>query len=412
MVSVARELTFGTNATDWQEGIHTVRMREARIARARQVMQSHGIAAMLVTRGDNGRYLTGLRGPEFFPQLWYVLFFAEGEPIVFANAGWLSQLPNLAPWIKHWRLARSWMGGAPGFLAVQEEAKQFASEIQQQLREKGIIGEKLAIIGFDSPARQALSELGIRLDDGWPIMLEARAIKTLDEINCLKMVATITEAAWYKVWEALRPGVRDTELFRIAVQALYEAGAEEVPPITVFSGPLSFDGGPSRTGRIIQSGDLVAVLMCGVSYMGYRSCTHRTFMAGRSPNAKEKDWYKKLLDRIDAVIDAIKPGATTTDAAKHFLPAATWGYREEAQVLTLECGHGIGLYSPEFPIINRQWSLKYPQVIEPGMTIAVEGREGEPGVGGVWLENMLAVTESGAEIIDHMPRNIILEPMA
>ena len=412
MVKNASKLSFSNYAIDWQEGIQTARMREARIARAREVMRRRGIAALLVTRGDNSRYLTGLRGPEFFPQLWYVLFFTEHEPIAFANAGWLSQYPDKAPWIKHWRLARSWMGGAPGLLAAKEEAKLFASEIQQQLREKGLIGEKLAITGFDNFASQALIDLDIKIEDAWPLMLEARAIKNIDEINCMKMVATITEAAWYKVSEALRPGIRDTELSRIAVQALYEAGAEEVPPITVFSGPLSFDGGPSRTGRIIQSGDLVAILMCGVSYMGYRSCTHRTFIVGRSPNAKEKNWYQKLLNRIDAVIEVIKPGATTADVAEHFLPATAWGYKEEAQVLTLECGHGIGLYSPELPIINRQWSMKYPQVIEPGMIIAVEGREGERGIGGVWLENMLVVTESGAEIIDHMPRDIILESMA
>ncbi len=69
----------------------------------------------------------------------------------------------------------------------------------------------------------------------------------------------------------------------------------------------------------------------------------------------------------------------------------------------------IGLYSPELPIINRLWSLQHPQVFEPGMTIAVESKGGESGVGGVWLENMLVVTEDGAEIIEHMPRDQILE---
>jgi Xaa-Pro aminopeptidase len=60
------------------------------------------------------------------------------------------------------------------------------------------------------------------------------------------------------------------------------------------------------------------------------------------------------------------------------------------------------------PIINRQWSFKYPQVFEEGMTIAVEGREGERRVGGVRLENMLVVTKDGAEIMDRFPRDEIL----
>jgi Xaa-Pro aminopeptidase len=77
----------------------------------------------------------------------------------------------------------------------------------------------------------------------------------------------------------------------------------------------------------------------------------------------------------------------------------------------MEAGHGIGLNNYELPCINRQWSLKYPQVFEPGMTIAIESREGEVRVGGVRLENMVVVREHGAEIMDYMPRERILEPM-
>jgi Xaa-Pro aminopeptidase len=80
-------------------------------------------------------------------------------------------------------------------------------------------------------------------------------------------------------------------------------------------------------------------------------------------------------------------------------------------VLLLEIGHGIGLYNFGPPIINRQWSFKYPQVFESGMVIAVEGKEGESRVGGVRLENMVLVTRDGARIIDHMPRNEILGPI-
>jgi Xaa-Pro dipeptidase len=144
--------------------------------------------------------------------------------------------------------------------------------------------------------------------------------------------------------------------------------------------------------------------------MGYMSCTYRTLIAGRKANQKENDMYQRLRERLDAVIDAIKPGATTADAAKHFPPASTWGYKNEAEVLTLEIGHGLGLFQYGPPIINRQWSLENPQVFEPGMVLAVEAREGEFRVGGVRLENMLVITQDGVEIIDHMPRESIIEP--
>ncbi|HLC25245.1 MAG TPA: M24 family metallopeptidase [bacterium] len=409
MVRMASKLTFGTAAADWQERINVIRMREERAERARKVMRKHGIPVILAARPDNTRYLTSLRGPEFMPQLWYALFFAEHDPVIFEHAGWHSQLPREVPWIKHWRVARSWLGGAPGAQATANETKQFAAEVRQELQERGLAGEKLGFVGLDGLARQALSDAGITTVDAGPLMLEARAVKTVDEITCMKTVANICEAGWYKAWQTLRPGIRDTEISPAVVATIYEAGADESPPITFHSGPTSFDRGFNRSGRLLQHGDLAYTPMCGVTYLGYRSCTYRTFIVGRKPNDREKDWYKSLLHRIDSVIDCIKPGATTADAAKHFPPATSWGYKEEAEVLTMEIGHGIGLFQYEYPIINRQWSLENPQVFEAGMIVAVEGREGDHRMGGVRLENMLVVTENGAEIIDHFPREEILQ---
>lgn len=411
MTKLSSKLTFGTDTVDWQERINTSRMREARAIRARQVMRKHGIAVMLVTGGPNCRYLTGVRDAQNRPQLGYVLFFVEHEPVVWAHAGWYHQLQDQEPWIKNWRVGRSWLQGGPGPEATAEEARLFASEIHRELKERGLAREKLGIVAFDNTAKEALSALDIKLVDAWPVMLEATAVKSVDEINCFKTVAAICEAGWYKAWETLRPGIRDTDLSAAVIQTLFQAGAEEVPSgVCFYSGPLTFDRGFDRGGRLIQTGDLLYAPMCGVTYLGYRSCTYRTLIAGRKANQKEKDWYKKMLDRLDAVIDAIKPGATTADAAKHFPPASYWGYKDEAELLTMEIGHGLGIFSYGPPIVNRQWSLKHPQVFEEGMVLGVESREGEFRSGGVRLENMVVVTRDGAEIIDHMPREHILEP--
>lgn len=412
MVRFAPKLTFGAETTDWQERINADRMRRYRQERAKQIMRKHGIAALLEATSANVRYLTGTKGYEF-PMVRYVLFFAEADLVMFEHDGWFHQMPDQAPWIKNWRPGRAWLAGAPGLEACQDEARQFAADIRDELQTRGLLGEKLALGGFDGIAREALTAAGIKnIVDARPLMLEARAIKNVDEINCLKMAAAIVEGVWYRIWETLRPGIRDTELARTAIAAGYEYGAESAVPGGWRSGPSTFDRGFHQATRILQTGDLVYGSLCGLTFMNYRTCTYRTFIVGRQPTQKEKDWYKKVLDRVTAVIEEIKPGKTTADAAKHFPPASTWGYKEECEVLASEVGHGIGMGGPggnyDIPIINRQWSLKFPQPFEEGMAIAVECREGEHRVGGVRLENMVVVTKDGAEIIDHFPRDEIL----
>jgi len=411
MVKMASELTFGPQAIDWVDGINLPRMRKERAERAAKILKAHGIPTLLVSPVPEIRYLTGVIGPYFEAQLNYALFFTDHDPVVFLHAGYYQQMLDQASWIKHWRCAHSWLGGTPGKEASMEEARVFAAEILDELKQRGLEKEKVAIFGFDGYAQEALKNAGLTLVPGQEMLGEIKKVKTVDEINCMKMVANITEFAWWKMWQSLRPGMFDLELRNIANNAALEHGAESVIPFNApRSGPLSYLRGIDNTGRMLQTGDLLSMPLCHVVWMGYCSCTYRTLIVGRKPNDQEKDWYKILLNRVDSIIDAIKPGATTADVAKHFAPANTLGYNQEYEALTIEIGHGMGIGGYNLPVINRLFSLKYPQPIEEGMCIAVECSQGEHRVGGVRLENMIVVTKNGAEIMDHMPREQIWPP--
>ncbi|SRR5581483_9742979 len=411
MIQYSPKLTFGPETADWQERLNPERMRRRRVERAQTLMRQHGIAALLEANHHNIRYLTALRGFNY-PMCRYVLFFAEHDPVMYEHDGYYHQMPDQCPWITEWRPARSWLTGAPGPSACLDEARAFAAEIKAELEKRGLVGEKLALSGFDGTAREALLHAGVKnLSDGRSLMLEARMIKNADEIACLKICAAMVDGVWFRIWENLKPGMRDTDLMALGSTAGYEIGLEAAVPGGWRTGPTTFDRGPHATSRVIQFGDLVYGSYCGATYMGYGSCTYRTFIVGRQPTAREKDWYKVMRERIDAIIDEIKPGKSTADAAKHFPPASKWGYKSEVEVLASEIGHGIGLGTStgyDIPIINRLWSFDHPQVFEEGMTLAVECREGETRVGGVRLENMLVVTKSGAEIMDYFPREEIL----
>ena len=414
MLKMAPKLTHGKDYTETFEGINFARMREERAAKAKQVLRQYGIPAILVTGEPNVRYLTSYSWSEFQPFLSYTLFFAEHDPIIFAHAGSYHQMPDQAPWIKEWRIARAWLQGICGPEAAKEEAKLFAREICQELKNRGLAKEKLGIVGFDHLAREALKEQGIVLVEGWQLLLEATKTKSQDEVNCLKLAASFCTSGWQRALEVMKPGTERDWVRRQVVGSIAEAGATYANA-GLLSGPMGFERNLSYRNRRIEYGDLVYIPLCGTSYLGYTACLYRTFIVGRKPTAEEKDWFKQMKERLDACIEATKIGASTADIAKAFPPASKWGYKDEVEVLTVECGHGAGLVglAPghmhyNYPVINRQWSLKYPQVIEEGMVIAYESLEGEHRVGGVRMENMVVVTKDGAEIMDFFPRDEIL----
>lgn len=408
MVRSASPLSFGTGMMDWQERINTVRLREERATKLRDVMKKHGVAALLLEREDNIRYATGLPGDAFMPGLRYCLFSVEHETVIWEHAGRYERRHEW-PWVKpeNWRVPRCWLGGVCGTEATEETAKLFASEIVDELNKKGLKGEKLGVTSLDGPSLKALGSFGIQTFDAQSLLFEARKVKTQDEINCLKMIVAITDRAWCKLYEAMKPGMRDVDLTALGYQAMIEAGAEIGGVVPFFSGPSTFERGLAMTDRIIQPGDIVYGDITNFGYMGYKTCLYRTFIVGRKTNQKERELYKKLVGNQNAIIEAIKPGATTADAAKRFKPASTWGYDDEDRVFTIEIGHGIGLYLYEPPIINRLWSLKHPQTFEVGNVMAIESRDGELGLG-VRLEDMIVVTEKGSELLSRFPRDEII----
>jgi Xaa-Pro dipeptidase len=408
------KLIFGASSVSEGVGVNVPRMREERAAKVKKQMKKQGIAALLVGGEPNVRYLTGFTFREYVPGMSYVLFFADDEPVVFAPAGSYNQVPDLIPWIKNWRIARCWLLQTCGTEAAKAESEIFAKDILQELKERGLAKEKLGLILQDNLAKEALEKKKINVVDASQLLLDASKIKTEDEINCLRIVATICNVGFQRAREIIRPGMLDNSVATSIMSALAEAGSEN-PRATVFSGPNTFERCITSFPRRLEHGDIMYINTCGNSYMGYHSCIYRTFMLGRKPNSKEKGWYDAVKERVDAAIDATRVGNTTADAAKAFASASKWGLKDEAEVLTIEFGHGIGLaslHSPSvhynLPVINRLWSLKYPQPFEEGMVIAYEIADGEHRVGGARLENMVVVTKNGPEVMDHYPREEII----
>lgn len=258
MAKWADKLIFGPGRTDLRDDINVPRMREWRAARMKEVMKKEGIPAVLVTHEPNVRYLTGFSWAEFMSYLSYALFFVEHDPIIFAHAGSYHQMPDQMPWIKNWRIGRSWLGEIAGPDATREEVGLFAKEIREELKKLGLAGEKIGIIGFEQVAREGLKAAGLNLVEAWPLLLEASKIKSQDEINCFKVVASIQSSGWQRIREACKIGITVGALRRSVVDAMLDAGAE-VARCNVQSGPLGFERGVTYLDRRIEYGDLLHV---------------------------------------------------------------------------------------------------------------------------------------------------------
>ena len=400
-------LTFGTGGVDFQSRVDYGKLRSERLARIQALLRAEGIASMLLARPNNIRYATGLRGPVFASQLRYALIFADHAPVMFELGDMLETQRSHADWIPedNWRFSYCSLDGIGGPAATEIEAGRFAGAIVDELRSRGVADDGLAVDAIDEPSRAALVSCGVKLTGAGPIMQRVRVVKTAEEIQCIQLAIDIGNVGFAAVLEHLKPGVREADIGAEVHAAMIRAGAENTGG-RVRSGlhtfPLYHIG---NTDRRVEPGDLVQLNTCSTSFNGYMNCIYRNFVCGRAPTTQEQDWASSTNDRIQSVISEIRPGATTADAAKHFLPASTWGYEAEQPLLVAELGHGFGMgYEP--PVISRVFSFDNPQVFEPGMVIAVECRDGDPAIGGVRVEEMVVVTEDGCDQLTRWPADV------
>jgi Xaa-Pro aminopeptidase len=399
---------YSVGSTDYLAGIDFSRMRKERLRKAQAALKRNNIAAALFIRHENIRYTVAVKGHAFCPQLSYALVFAEHDPILYELGDMVEHQKLYCPWLKpeNIRFSYSWLDSICGPEGAREEAKRFAAAIVADLKARSVLGERIGVDALDEAGRGALRAEGIEMVDVKPAIMEARRCKTPDEVACIETAIAISNNG-YASFMDFKPGMRERDGGAAMHQAMIRAGAEFASG-GVRSKLNTYDVyHHGNTDRIVDAGDLVVVNTCGTTFAGYRVCIYRSFLLGRKPNQKECDFYARCHDRVYDIIANIKPGATTADAAKALLPSNTWGYSAEESLLVAEVGHGIGMTYEE-PVISRIWSFDHPQVFEPGMVIAVECREGEWGYGGVRLEEMVLVTESGNRVLSNWPSDGII----
>jgi len=398
-----------TMAVDWEQRVDFARLRTHRLERARRALEESDLGALLLFDPNNIRYVTSTHIGEWArdKNARFVLLARGADPILwdFGSAARHHQL--YAPWLPtgSWRAGVTAMRGAmPDETGVPDA---MVAHVVDELRERGLEREPVGIDMSDMVTLNALHRAGIATTDAQRVMLSARRTKSDDEIALLSYAAAIVDAAYERIYEMLRPGIREHEVVAEAMRVLFELGSEQVEAINAVSGDRCNPHPHVFSDRLIRPGDQ-AFFDIIHSFMGYRTCYYRTFCVG-SASQSQIDAYKQCREWLDDAIALVRPGVTTDKIAEVWPTAQELGFASEESCFGLQFGHGLGVGLYEAPMISRLHSFRDPVEIEEGMVFALETYcPASDGRSAARIEEEVLVTADGCEVLTKFPAEELL----
>ena len=286
----------------------------------------------------------------------------KGAKVVIARKSALAALADLL--LKRRKRSRGW--------AIGIEAEHFTVSEKKRLAE--------------------LIPVGIRLKDAPAVIERFRMIKDDDELAYTRSAVSLGAKIFDRALEVLRPGIKEVEVAAEMELAARRNGADAMSFDTIIaSGARSaLPHGRASTQPIPSR----AFVVCdfGVILSGYCSDQTRTVWVGKvGEDARQA--YEVVRDAQQAAVEAVRPGIAVGEvdaAARKVLKKAGLG-----RYFTHSTGHGVGLEIHESPrIADGQTEL-----LQPGMVITIEPGVYFPGKWGVRIEDMVAVTPGGCEVL-------------
>jgi Xaa-Pro aminopeptidase len=351
----------------------------------RRKLARAGLSGLLVTHLPDVRYLCGFTGSSA------ALAVTRRGARLFTDGRYTAQAAAEVKAAQVDIVAR-----APAVAAVQWLAAQPGAELA----------------GFD-PAWTSVADLA-RLKEGLPAKLRRtfltpvaapmvetlRLVKDTDEMRILAEAALKGCRLFEQLLGFLRPGLMETE---VAAELEYQArllGAEGMSFETIVaSGPRSaLPHGRATAARLPRRGFLT--LDFGIIHEGYCSDMTRTVYFG-TPRPKERSAYEAVLAAEEAAVAAVTAGARCGDvdeAARSILRDAGL-----ADAFTHSTGHGVGLEIHEAPRIGAGQTAR----LQPGMVITIEPGVYLAGEFGIRIEDMVAVTRNGGQVLTPAPKALI-----
>jgi Xaa-Pro dipeptidase len=395
---------LGIMGVDFEERVDYRRLHRYRLSRVRQALENSDLGALLVFDVNNIRYITSTKIGEWERDKLsrWALLTRTGDPILWDFGSAAVHHKLYTPWLK----PENCKAGLIGLRGTVNPAfglmKRHAEEIASLIREAGVANMPIGVDIVEPPMMFELQKAGLNIQDGQQVMLEAREIKSADEIALLNRAAAMVDGAYHLIHEQLKPGVRENDIVANVNQFLYQHGSDDVEAINAISGERCNPHPHNFTDRMLRPGDQ-AFFDILQSFMGYRTCYYRTFNVGRATPVQH-DAYKKAREWLDNAIALIKPGVSTDKVCSVFPKAEEFGFPDEMSAFGLQFGHGLGLALHERPIISRVISMTHPTEIKEGMVFALETYcPAKDGYSAARIEEEVVVTDKGCRVITLFP---------
>jgi len=333
---------------------------------------------LLVTHMPNVRYLCGFTGSSG------ALLVGERGATLFTDGRYTVQAKQEAT---HARLRIARGNAAAAALASIKGPRKHAV---------GLEGDHLSVSAYKA-LRKATKSL-LKPTSG--LIERTRMIKDAEEIVQLHAAVMLASGLFDVLLHGIKPGTTESH---VAAELEYVArppGAEGMSFETIVaSGERSaMPHGVASENPIPASG--FVVLDYGVILAGYCSDMTRTVHVG-SPGEKQKALYQAVLDAQLAAISAVHPGqeaGKVDQAARKVLKKAGF-----ASYFTHSTGHGVGLEIHEPPRLGKDQK----ELLQPGMVITIEPGAYVPGLGGVRIEDMVVVTETGCQVLTPTAKDLV-----
>ncbi|MBC8143004.1 MAG: aminopeptidase P family protein [Armatimonadetes bacterium] len=353
------------------------------------------IAALIVSDLENCRYLTGFSGSNA------LVIVTQEQAIFFTDGRYEIQAAKEVPGFER---------------LIQPQGTDLAKASAEEIRKRGIPGA-----GFEEAhlSVKAFNALRTALDgengEGKNLPLigksgyveSVRALKDADEIARIRLAVALADRCFDYILTVAKTGMTERELAWKMEVFMRESGASHLSfDSIVGSGANSalIHGRPGD--RIIgASGEPEFILLdFGAELGGYCSDITRTVVVGGAPTDKQRAQYDAVLKAQVAAIDAVKPGAVGKDI--HAVAAKSLEASGYGQYFPHGTGHQLGRVVHD----GRALGLIDEVVMRPGMVVTVEPGAYVEGFGGVRIEDVVVVTETGCEILTGSTKELIALP--